>query len=95
MTDYWGNDALDFGVLSELTKKYSNKFIVSVSNKPFGNSYVLFVCNADDEEKAERYLDDYRTLMRSKSIMAYGLGISLGSDLEAERMDNFQGGVSL
>ena len=95
LKDYWGNDALDFGPISRLWEKYPDKIFVSVSNKPFGDSYVLFVCNPDDEEKAEAYMANYRTTMEAKGITAYGGGISLGSALQAARMDGFQGGAGL
>jgi len=31
--------------------KYPNKIVVTVTNKPFGKSYVLFVCNIEHIEK--------------------------------------------
>jgi len=95
LKDYWGNDAIDFGPISNLWKKYSDKVFVSVSNKPFGDSYVLFVCNPEDEEKADAYMENYRADMEAKGITAYGIGISLGSALQAARMENFQGGALL
>jgi len=65
-----------------------------VSNRPFGDSYVLFVCDPEDEEDAEEYMDNFRATMESKGIRAYGIGISLGSALQAARLDVFQGGAS-
>lgn len=95
LKDYWGNDALDFGEISTLWEKYPDKIFVSVSNKPFGDSYVLFICNPDEEEKADAYMVDYRAKMKAKGITAFGIGISLGSALQAARMDGFQGGAVL
>jgi hypothetical protein len=95
LKDFWGNNALACGSMEELWSKYPDKVYVTVSNKPFGNSYVLFVCNPDEEEKAEKYLADYNAHMKSKGITAYGAGISLGANLLAARMDGFQGGAEL
>ena len=91
LKDYWGNDAIDVGSIEQLWMKYPNKILVSVSNKPFGDSYVLFVCNPDDEEEAEEYMNNYRANMKSKGITAYGIGTSLGSALQAARLDGFLG----
>jgi len=95
LKDYWGNDALDFGPIEELWHKYPDKIFVSVSNNPFGDSYVLFVCSPDDEEKAEEYMENYCVNMESRGITAFGIGVSLGSALQAARLDGFLGGVIL
>jgi len=95
LKDYWGNDAIDFGPIGELWDKYSDKVFVSVSNKPFGNSYVLFVCDLEDEDKADEYMDNYCTEMESKGITAYGIGVSYGSAIQAARLATFQGGALL
>jgi len=91
LKDYWGNDAIDFSSITQLWDKYSDKVFVSVTNKPFGDSYVLFVCNPEDEDKADEYMDSYCKKMESRGITAYGIGVSLGSELQAARMENFQG----
>jgi hypothetical protein len=93
LKDWWGTDALDFGRLDELTVKYKDKLIVTVTNKPFGDSYVLYICDADKEPLAKDYLTKYHKKMDNKGIRAYGAAVSLGSDLEAERMEGFQGGA--
>jgi hypothetical protein len=95
LKDYWGNEAIDYGPISQLWDKYSDKVFVSVTNKPFGDSYALFVCSPEDEYKAEVYMENYRANMKSKGITAFGIGLSLGSDLQAARMENFQGGAVL
>jgi hypothetical protein len=93
LQDFWGNPALDFGSDRELEKKYPDKVFVGVTNKPFGDSYVLFVCDPDEEEKADKFLKDYNTMMEARGITAYGAGTSLGSNLLAARMEGFQGGA--
>jgi len=93
LKDFWGNDAIDYGTKREMTKKYGDKIIVSVAAKPFGDVYVLFVCNNDEEHKADRFLTDYHALMKSLGIKAYGAGYSLGDDLEAARAVGFMGGA--
>jgi hypothetical protein len=95
LKDYWGNDALDFGTDRELENKYPNEIFVSVTDRPFGSYYVLFKCNSDEYEKAESFLEAYRSGMALRGITSYGVGISLGANLLAEQMDGFQGGVNL
>ena len=91
LKDFWGNDAIDFGEDREMSSKYHDKIIVSVTNKPFGKIYVLFVCNVDEKHLADKYLEEYHYLMKSKDIMAYGAGKSLGDDLEEARSIGFMG----
>jgi len=93
LQDFWGNPALAFGNKRELEAKYPDKVFVSVTNKPFGDSYVLFVCDPDEDEKADKFLADYRAKMKSRGIRAFGVGTSLGANLRAARMDGFQGGA--
>ena len=95
LKDYCGNEALDFGPIEELWHKYPDKIFVAVSNNPFGDSYVLFVCNPHDEKQAEEYMENYCTTMESRGITAFGIGISLGSALQAARLNGFLGGVAL
>jgi len=95
LKDYWGNDAIDFGLIEQMWDKYPDKIFVSVSNNPFGDSYVLFISSPDDEEKAEEYMENYCVSMESRGITAFGIGISLGSALQAARLDGFLGGVVL
>lgn len=95
LKDPWGYEALDFAPIEELWNRYPNKIFVSVTDKPFGDSYVLFICNSDEEVKAEKFLAEYRTLMELKGITAYGAGVSLGAELQAARMEEFQGGADL
>lgn len=91
--DFWGNDALDFGKLRDLTQRYKDKILVTVTNKPFGESYLLFCCSPDMRESADSYLADYNAKMSARGITSYGAGITLGADLESARMDGFQGGA--
>ena len=95
LKDYWGNDALAYGSMNDLISKYHDKIFVSVTDKPFGDSYVLFVCSPDEQEKADKFLIDFHAVMESKGITAYGAGTSLGSDLLAARMNGFLGGAGL
>jgi len=95
MKDYWGNDALDFGTHSEMRDKYADKFFVSVSNKPFGKCYIVFICNRDEYDKAKKFLDEYDKKMAERGIKVYGSGIGRGDDLHAERLNAFIGGVGI
>ena len=95
MKDYWGNPALDFGDFEVLMKKYTDKVFVSVSNKPFGDEYVLFVCDEGEDEKAKNYVKEYDEMMERKGIMPYDARVHLGYKLLSKKMDGFQGGVFL
>ena len=95
LKDYWGNEALDYGEISTLWEKYPENIFVSVSNKPFGDSYVLFICNPGEENMAKAYMAEYRAKMESKGITAFGVGISHGSSLQAAMLEGFQGGACL
>ena len=90
LKDYWGNDAIDFGEISTLWEKYSDKVFVSVTNKPFGDSYVLFICNSGEEKIAKAYMADYCAKMESKGITAYGIGVSHGYTLQSVMLERFQ-----
>jgi len=93
--DFWGNDALDYGPRKEIEEKYGNNLMVTVSNKPFGDPYVLFICEEDEYDKAKDYLDEYRVKMKERGITAYGSGITYGTSLVFKRLDGFMGGVTL
>ena len=95
LKDFWGNDALDFGTREELEAKYRDKIFVTVSDKPFGNPYVLFICNENEYERAEDFLEKYREKMKKKGIKAFGAGISLGTNLLSDRLEGFVGGIGL
>jgi len=95
LKDFWGNDALDYGTREELETKYKDKLFVTVSDKPFGDPYVLFICNEDERDQAEAFLDDYNVKMKTRGIKAFGSGISLGAALLASRLEGFVGGVGL
>lgn len=51
MKDFWGNDALDYETREELETKYKDKLFVTVSDKPFGDPYLLFICDKDERDK--------------------------------------------
>ena len=36
LKDFWGNDALDYGSINEMTDKYADKIFVFVTDRPFG-----------------------------------------------------------
>ncbi|MCL1903094.1 MAG: hypothetical protein FWF94_01585 [Oscillospiraceae bacterium] len=91
MKDYWGNPALDFGDFEGLMKKYTDKIFVSVSNKPFGDEYVLFVCGEDENEKAEKYVKEYDEMMERKGIMPYDARVNFGDMLLSKKTNGFQG----
>jgi hypothetical protein len=76
-------------------KKYTNKVFVSVSNKPFGDEYVLFVCDEGENEKAESYAKEYDEMMKQKGIMPYNARVHLGYTLLSKKMNGFQGGAFL
>lgn len=95
LKDYWGNDALAHGTKRAMEAQYADQVFVSVTNKPFGEVYVLYSCGADEREKADRFLAAYNAMMEQKGIIAFGAGVSLGENLLAERIGGFQGGVGL
>lgn len=90
MRDYWGNPALDFGTYNEMAKKYADKVFASVADKPFGNIYVVFVCEEDEADKVNEYLDEYSAKMRDKGITAFGTGIHWGDELRARKAEIFE-----
>jgi hypothetical protein len=93
MKDFWGNPALDFGTYNEMTKKYTDKVFASVTDKPFGDIYVMFVCEESEADKANAYLKEYGAKMRARGITAFGTGIHWGDTLQDRKMFNFQGGA--
>ena len=95
LIDWWGNPAIDYGIQRDLEKKYHDKIFVAVTNVPFGSCYVLFICSYDEYDTALEYLREYNTMMEKQRITAFGLGIALGEDILATRLDGFQGGSRL
>ncbi|MCL2086529.1 MAG: hypothetical protein FWH05_02910 [Oscillospiraceae bacterium] len=96
LKDYWGNEALDFGEDTELESKYADKIFVSVSNKPFGKSYVLFICEESESEKAQEYLESFSKSMRGRGITAFGAGIGGVEELKRRRsQETLMGGFEV
>jgi len=93
LKDPWGNEAIDFGSKGDMLRKYSNRVVVTVTDKPFGDVYVLFICSEQEGKSAYAYLDSYHKTMESKGIRAYGTGVNLGEELEAKRTIGFMGGA--
>ncbi|MCL1842967.1 MAG: hypothetical protein FWF79_04080 [Defluviitaleaceae bacterium] len=93
--DFWGNDAIDFGSKIEMTDKYADNIFVFVSDKPFGDGYVLFLCNEDEEEIAYNWLRDYNVSMGKRGITVYGAGVNWGDNVSSMRMHGFLGGIGV
>jgi len=93
MQDFWGNPAIDFGAFAEMTRKYKDKLFVSVSNKPFGDSYVLFICDESEEDEARTFLKEYDSNMKSRGITEYGSGVSIGEAIHDRNISMFMGGA--
>ena len=95
LKDFWGNDALDYGSKAEMTDKYADNIFVFVSNKPFGDGYVLYLCNDNEEDLAYRWLDKYDESMRSRGINIYGAGVNWGYNVSCARTQGFLGGIGV
>jgi hypothetical protein len=93
MTDFWGNTAIDFGESDELWEKYPDKVLVTVCNKPFGKSYVLFVGGEDESDEAKQFLSKFHSSMATKGITEYGAGVTVGAAIRARRLESFEGGA--
>jgi len=95
LKDFWGNDALDYGSKAEMTDKYADNIFVFVTDRPFGDGYVLFLCNEDEEELAYSWLADYDAAMKSRNVGAYGSGVSWGYNVACTRTQGFLGGIRI
>ena len=93
LKDFWGNDAIDFGSKAEMTDKYADSVFVFVSDKPFGDGYVLFVCNEGEEELAHDWIKKYRATMKNKG--AYGVGVNWGYNVACAKTQGFLGGIRI
>jgi hypothetical protein len=91
--DFWGNDAIDFGSIVEMTDKYADNIFVFVTDKPFGDGYVLFLGNEDEEDVAYSWLANYDAKMKDRGIGAYGSGVSWGYNVNCRRTQNFIGSI--
>ena len=95
LTDFWGNSAIDYGSLDEMTDKYADKIFVFVSNKPFGDGYVLFLCNDEEENLAYKWLKEYNISMKNRGITVYGAGVNWGYNISSARTQGFLGGIGV
>ena len=95
LTDFWGNDAIDYGSKEEMTNKYADNIFVFVSNKPFGDGYVLFLCNDAEEDLVYKWLDEYDAAMEKKGITVYGAGVNWGENVAGARSQGFLGGIGV
>ena len=96
LKDYWGNDAIDYGSEHEMAKKYADYLFVFVSDKPFGDGYVLSLFKNEEEDLAHKWEKDYRALMKNRGIApVYGLGVNWGYNVLDERTAGFIGGVGV
>ena len=95
LKDFWGNDAIDYGSKAEMTDKYADNIFVFVTDRPFGDGYVLFLCNEDEEELAYNWLDSYDKTMKNRNVGAYGSGVSWGYNVNCARTQGFLGGIGV
>ena len=93
MKDFWGNEALDIGDMLDLMNRYKDKLIVTVVNKPFGESCVIGLFERNERYEADEFLDNYRNSLRAKGIRGFGTGVTEGADIYSEKMSGFQGGA--
>jgi hypothetical protein len=95
LKDFWGNEALDYGSIYELSEKYSDNIFVFVSAKPFGDGYVLFLCGEDEEPAAYEWLTKYDYTMQRKGVELYGAGVAWGNGVAGRKAEGFIGGIGL
>ena len=95
LKDFWGNDAIDYGSDAEMTEKYADNIFVFVTDRPFGDGYVMFLCNEDEEDMAHSWVKKYHASMKSRGIVAYGAGVSWGYNVKCARTQGFLGGVRI
>ncbi|MCL1882365.1 MAG: hypothetical protein FWF81_01245 [Defluviitaleaceae bacterium] len=91
LKDFWGNDAIDYGSDAEMTIKYADNIFVFVTDRPFGDGYVMFLCNEDEEDLAYSWLTSYDASMKSRNIGAYGSGVTWGYNVSCARNKAFLG----
>ena len=95
LKDFWGNDAIDYGSDAEMTEKYADNIFVFVTDKPFGDGYVLFLCNEDEEDMAYNWLANYDAEMKRRNVSSYGSGVSWGYNVACARTQGFLGGIRI
>ena len=95
LKDFWGNNAIDYGTINEMTDKYADNIFVFVTDRPFGEGYVLLICDESEEEMANKWVKDYRASMRARGVVACGVGVCWGCNVNSARMQGFLGGVRI
>ena len=95
LKDFWGNDAIDYGSIDEMTDKYADNIFVFVTDKPFGDGYVLFLCRNEEEKLAYNWLAQYDSSMENRGITIYGAGVNWGANVSSARMCGFLGGIGV
>jgi len=95
LKDFWGNNAIDYGTKDEMTKKYADNIFVFVSDKPFGDGYVLFLCKDEEEALAYQWLRAYRASMKDRGITVFGAGVNWGYNVNCARTCGFVGGIGI
>ena len=95
LKDFWGNEALDYGSIYELSEKYSDNIFIFVNEKPFGDGYVLFLCGENEEPAAYEWLDKYDHSMQGKGIELYGAGVAWGNGVAGRKAEGFIRGTGL
>ena len=95
LKDYWGNDAIDYGSIGEMSDKYADYIFVFVSDRPFGDGYVLFLCKDEEEDLAYKWVKEYRASMKNKGITVYSAGVNWGYNVSNARMYGFTGGIGV
>jgi hypothetical protein len=76
-----------------MTKKYTDKVFASVTDRPFGDIYVMFVADEGEADSVTAYLKEFGKKMNDRGITAFGTGIHWGDELRDKRMSGFLGGA--
>ena len=105
MKDYWGNEALDFGVFKELLDKYTDDVFVFITKNEDGHyddydeeGYVLFVCDEEHEKDAHKFVDeleDDMTEKRGVPLYSYCPSVVWGLKLLAKKTAQHGGGIMI
>ena len=92
MKDHLGNDALDYGNIRDLKKKYTDNSFVFITKKMIGDDmgYVLFI--TDHHSKAHTWLIDFMDIMKKEEKIAF-VSVKDGNNYYRRRMDGFMGGI--
>ena len=92
MKDHLGNDALDYGEIRELKKKYTNNSFVFITEKMIGDDmgYVLFI--ADHHDKAWDWMMDFKKRMKREEKIVF-VSVNDGTNYLEKRLKGFMGGI--